>query len=259
VTAPKDKPTGRHTPPKGAKNLEDAASKALLAGDSGTAPPPEGVIQLAEIFSLALASLRRPLEVAASRFEDLQRGVPKNSPVADGVKRARGAVFEAKRLLDSLHLLARPAKAPETVEAGAVVTTVVSAMKGVFTTDTTDIMEFVAPNLPKGIARPLALRYALLNLIASGLRGCGGAGMVRVLARASDRGGFEVEVSDDGPGIAKEERETIFDPTEEEAGRRSGLALHLAYRLAERARVEITLSDRPKGAAFILTVPPLAK
>ena len=81
MTTPKEKPTGRHTPPKGAKNLEDAASKALLAGDSGTAPPPEGVIQLAEIFSLALASLRRPLEVAASRFEDLQRGVPKNSPV----------------------------------------------------------------------------------------------------------------------------------------------------------------------------------
>src|SRR5262249_10234400 len=66
VIPPKDNQpsaTGNHTPTpaKGSKNLEDPASQALLAGDSGTAPPPEGVVQLAEIFSLALASLRKPL------------------------------------------------------------------------------------------------------------------------------------------------------------------------------------------------------
>jgi signal transduction histidine kinase len=129
-------------------------------------------------------------------------------------------------------------------------------MKGVFTPDTIDVMEIVAPGVPKGLARQLPIRYALLNLVASSIRGCG-AGLVRVVARPNDGGGFDIEVSDDGPAIGRGEREVIFEATEDETGRRSGLALHLAYRLAERARVELEAVERPRGAAFVLHVPPL--
>jgi signal transduction histidine kinase len=69
-------------------------------------------------------------------------------------------------------------------------------------------------------------------------------------------------VADDGPGVAVEAREQVFEPGVRAAGlnghRGAGLGLPLARRLARAAGGDITLDDTPGalgGARFVVTLP----
>ena len=69
-----------------------------------------------------------------------------------------------------------------------------------------------------------------------------------------------IEVSDDGPGVADHERESIFEPGkrgEAAAGRvdGAGLGLTLAQRLVRSAGGEITATASNSGGIFVITLP----
>ncbi len=70
---------------------------------------------------------------------------------------------------------------------------------------------------------------------------------------------YSFEVKDNGPGIAPEDQEKIFDLFErlnkEKDGESMGIGLAIARRLAEKCNGEITVSSKPgMGAKFVLTL-----
>lgn len=79
------------------------------------------------------------------------------------------------------------------------------------------------------------------------------------------RSGKEVffTVEDDGPGVAEEEREKIFEPgvrgsaaaTERAGGRGAGLGLSLARRLARAASGDVEVEPGGSGARFVVRLP----
>lgn len=96
---------------------------------------------------------------------------------------------------------------------------------------------------------PAALRRAIGNLIENGVKFAGSA---RIEAtRQGDRA--TIVVSDDGPGLAETELETVFEPFQR--GERSrnrqtggaGLGLAVARQAARAAGGEVTLSNQPGG------------
>jgi signal transduction histidine kinase len=98
---------------------------------------------------------------------------------------------------------------------------------------------------------PAALRRALANLIANALQYGGAA---RMKAFASD-GAAVVLVEDDGPGLAEDELETVFEPFQR--GERSrnretggaGLGLTVARQAARASGGDVTL-ERPPGGGL---------
>lgn len=96
---------------------------------------------------------------------------------------------------------------------------------------------------------PAALRRALANLIANALQYSGAA---RVKAFASD-GAAVVLVEDDGPGLAEDELEAVFEPFQR--GERSrnretggaGLGLTVARQAARASGGDVTLERRSAG------------
>ena len=68
-----------------------------------------------------------------------------------------------------------------------------------------------------------------------------------------------IAVADDGPGVAPEEHDRIFEPgARGEAGRGTqgaGLGLALARRLARSAGGDVTVSEDRGGGAFAVKVP----
>jgi signal transduction histidine kinase len=82
---------------------------------------------------------------------------------------------------------------------------------------------------------------------------------------AAARNGKEVlfTVEDDGPGVAEEERERIFEPgvrgsaatVERVGGRGAGLGLSLARRLARAASGDVEVEPSESGARFVVRLP----
>jgi len=88
-------------------------------------------------------------------------------------------------------------------------------------------------------------------------------GCITVQTR-TDGGDVLIAVQDDGPGIAQDIRDEIFEPfyTTKPAGRGTGLGLSIARRIVEDHNGSLVLTQRPdgkSGARFEVRVAPLAR
>ena len=117
----------------------------------------------------------------------------------------------------------------------------------------------VPDGLPDIEADPKRLRQVMLNVVSNALKFTPAGGDVIVSARASQQG-LEISVVDNGPGIAPEHIERVFDPMYQPGGgeRSDGLGLGLALvkRLvdAHGGRVRIT-SGEGRGTNVTITLP----
>jgi PAS domain S-box-containing protein len=100
------------------------------------------------------------------------------------------------------------------------------------------------------------LQQVVFNLVDNAAKYAGDGATVRISTRrAGER--VEIAVADDGPGVAPEDRERIFekfyrgDPSLRLAPGGTGLGLYICRELVERMRGRITLSSEPgSGSTF---------
>jgi signal transduction histidine kinase len=114
------------------------------------------------------------------------------------------------------------------------------------------------------ISDPRRVRQILLNLLSNAIK-FGQGKPIRVRSIALDDGGHEIQVIDEGVGIAQEDRERIFDefvqlgkgaPQHQEG---TGLGLPISKRLAELLQGELLVESEPgKGSTFRLRLPATA-
>jgi signal transduction histidine kinase len=99
-------------------------------------------------------------------------------------------------------------------------------------------------------ARPLALKRALANLVANAVN-YGGSARIR-LTPPTD-GSLIIDVEDDGPGIAPQELDRVFEPfhrVEPSRNRETGgvgLGLPIARNIFRAHGGDVTLANRPTG------------
>lgn len=101
------------------------------------------------------------------------------------------------------------------------------------------------------------LVQVLLNLILNAADATGAGGHIRVEAKASTTG-VRLVVSDDGPGVAPEVRDRLFEPfvTTKEVGKGTGLGLAVCRGLVEAIGGTIELdASVARGACFVLELP----
>ncbi len=99
---------------------------------------------------------------------------------------------------------------------------------------------------------------ALLNLILNALDAAGGGGRVWVRTGdcADEEGLLPITVEDDGPGIAPQFLQRVFNPffTTKDTG--TGLGLAIVHRIAESHGGRVTVRNRKGGgASFVLSIP----
>jgi signal transduction histidine kinase len=115
---------------------------------------------------------------------------------------------------------------------------------------------------PAGLrADPGQLQQVLVNLAMNAIDACERGGRVTMAARRR-AGTVVIEVTDDGCGIAPEDRAHVFDPffTTKKRGRGTGLGLWVVAQIARAHDAEIEIDSRPgAGTTFRIVWPAEAR
>ncbi len=102
------------------------------------------------------------------------------------------------------------------------------------------------------------LQQALLALLINAAEAMPGGGWVVVETREEPGAGYSLVVRDNGPGIAAEHLESIFQPffTTKEEQHRTGLGLSIARTIIEQHGGSISVASQPgQGAEFTIRLP----
>jgi PAS domain S-box-containing protein len=99
------------------------------------------------------------------------------------------------------------------------------------------------------------LRQMLHNLILNAVQALGNEGKVELeVYEGAD--GYELRLSDNGPGIAPEQREQIFEPLFTTKAKGNGLGLWISREMARRHGGELSLCQgHLPGACFLIRLP----
>jgi signal transduction histidine kinase len=107
-------------------------------------------------------------------------------------------------------------------------------------------------DLPPTLADAGALNQVFLNLLKNAAEALGGRGG-RIAVRAwREHASLVVEIEDDGPGVADEIRDQLFEPfvTTKRAGQGSGLGLSISRRIVSGHGGSIELRSAPGGGTI---------
>jgi signal transduction histidine kinase len=109
-------------------------------------------------------------------------------------------------------------------------------------------------DLPQVQCYPQQINQVFMNILVNAAQAIEKQGEIRIATRAVD-GYVEIEISDNGVGIPKEDLLEIFDPffTTKGVGKGTGLGLSMAYNIIQRHKGTIDVeSEVGKGTTFII-------
>jgi signal transduction histidine kinase len=109
---------------------------------------------------------------------------------------------------------------------------------------------------PMVVGDPVLLEWALEALVKNAIDALQGRSGTIILRVGAEQGMGEIRVIDDGPGVSRDIRRTLFEPgiTTKRGG--WGIGLALSRRVVEDAhRGALMLEPTEKGASFLIRVP----
>ncbi len=101
------------------------------------------------------------------------------------------------------------------------------------------------------------LNQVFMNLLSNAFHAIQGKGDVWIRTRSSDSA-VEIEIEDNGVGIAKENLKRIFEPffSTKPVGQGTGLGLSISYGIIEQHQGKIHVTSAPqKGTSFVVRLP----
>jgi len=117
----------------------------------------------------------------------------------------------------------------------------------------------LSSSLPKAMMDSGQIQQVFTNIILNAAEAIDGQGKINIATRTGEDGRFiEIEFTDTGCGISRENLDKIFDPffTTKEVGSGTGLGLAVSYGIITRHRGTIEVKSSPgQGTTFIVRLP----
>jgi two-component system nitrogen regulation sensor histidine kinase NtrY len=199
-----------------------------------------------------------PIQLSAERILKTFREGAQDYPriVKEGVSTIVGEVGTLKTLVDEFSRFARmPGVSPAPTDPNAVVESAAALYDGIHPGVT--LVKDLEPGLPPASLDAAQLKRALVNLIDNAIAAMEGTGTIALRTRLlPEERILRIEVADDGPGIAAEDKERLFVPYFSTKKRGTGLGLAIVNRIVSDHSGFIRVEDnRPKGARFVIDLP----
>ena len=190
----------------------------------------------------------------------LLEDIGKESPHSENIKKIIKETTRCKDIVKGLLEFARP-KEPEMtlVDINEILEKSLAIMEKQALFQNIKIKKSFSPSLPKVIADGAQLQQVFMNIILNAAEAMDGRGELFIRTDLDqEKRNFEIEFTDTGCGISKENLSRIFEPffTTKPVGERTGLGLAISYGIISRHDGDIEVkSEVGKGTTFIIRLP----
>jgi len=211
--------------------------------------------------------IKIPLTPIALSAERIQRHMERTDPASLSVIRScadtiAGSVETVRALVDEFATLARfPTAQPQLSSINSVIENALAMFNGRL--DGIAVQTFFAPDVPRIMVDPEAMKRALANLVDNAAEAMTGSVLKEIhisTALLADREAVEIVIADTGHGVTAEAKEKLFLPYFSTKGRGSGLGLAIVSRVVEEHHGSIRVEEnKPLGSRFIIELPVISE
>ncbi len=199
-----------------------------------------------------------PLAVISNYIQMLAKQLPAGDTRQLLIEKIVKQTFRASEIVNHLLNFSRTGAAEfQPVSLNQVVEETLSLLTHPFRTGQVQVIRNLSPELPTVLGSGNRLQQVFLNLFLNARDAMPSGGMLEVRSAAYN-GTVEVEVTDTGGGISRENLARIFDPffTTKATARGTGLGLSVSYGIIKEHAGKIEVRSTPgKGTSFKLEFP----
>ncbi|MBS1550537.1 MAG: PAS domain S-box protein [Bacteroidetes bacterium] len=218
----------------------------------------ENLALIGEVVSSIAHSLSNPLNIISGNADFLLLNKNEKS---EGYEELNTILEETTRITKSIrHLLnfSRPVKINKTEnDLNEVINKISKKIKYLKDNKDIKIRKSLQKDLPLLKFDYAQIEECILNIVTNAVQAIHSKGEIGIKT-SSDNNVVNIEISDDGQGISKENQSKIFLPffSSKEYGKGTGLGLSIAKKALKEHNGDIKVKSNPgKGTTFILTLP----
>jgi len=222
------------------------------------------LIQNEKLTSLGLLAagvaheVNTPLAVISNYIQMLAKEFPGDDPRHKLIDKIINQTFRASEIVNNLLNFSRTGAAEFTkVDLNAVVEETLSLVSHPFKSAHVQVIKTLQKGLPPVLGSNNRLQQVFLNLFMNARDAMPSGGMLEVRT-AAHNGYVEIEITDTGIGIPRDNLIRIFDPffTTKSSGRGTGLGLSVSYGIIKEHAGKIDVRSTPgKGTSFRVEFP----
>lgn len=222
------------------------------------------VASLSDFSSTIAHELNQPLTAILANAQAALRFLQRDPPNVAEIQAILGEIAEADKraglLIHHLRLLMKKgAEEFVQVDINHLVRDVLDFIRGEFLMRGVELRTSYGRDLPQVHGDRVQLQQLVLNLVVNACDAMQGQETQRVLTVGTGQGAdgsVQVTVGDNGPGIAPERAERIFEPFYTTKERGLGMGLAICRRIATAHGGVLVMQSRPgEGASFRLALP----
>jgi two-component system, NtrC family, sensor kinase len=228
----------------------------------------EQLVQTEKLTSLGLLAagvaheVNTPLAVISNYIQMLAKQLPSNDPRQKLTDKIVKQTFRASEIVNNLLNFSRTGGAAfKEVNLNQVIDETLTLAAHPFRAGNVQVIKNLDADLPGILGSSNRLQQVFLNLFLNAKDAMPSGGMLEVRSSANN-GTVEVEISDTGMGIQRENLARVFDPffTTKATGRGTGLGLSVSYGIIKEHAGKVEVRSTPgKGTSFRLEFPAVRK
>jgi len=228
----------------------------------------EQLLQTEKLTSLGLLAagvaheVNTPLAVISNYIQMLAKQLPANDPRHKLTEKIVKQTFRASEIVNNLLSFSRTSGSEfKEVNLDQVIEETLTLVAHPFRAANVHVLKNLGCDLPSVLGSSNRLQQVFLNLFLNAKDAMPSGGMLEVRS-AANNGTVEVEVTDTGLGIQREDLARVFDPffTTKATGRGTGLGLSVSYGIIKEHAGKIEVRSTPgKGTSFRLEFPAARK
>ena len=218
----------------------------------------ENLALIGEVVSSIAHSLSNPLNIISGNADYL---LLNKKPSEDEYEELNTILQETTRITKSIrHLLnfSRPLSVEKTKgDLNELILDVIGKSKYIIGKKNIAVKKSTDKNLPLAEFDKAQIEEVILNIFTNAVQAIPSTGEIK-LTTSQSKGFIKIDISDNGPGIPKENIDKIFQPffSSKEYGKGTGLGLSIAKKIiSEHNGLLDVKSFRGKGTTFTITLP----